>query len=236
LSQKRTQRTTQVNRLELVHNFMGGLGSASTSPDPEKLAALIRDTEHTVKGVYKGRKPSISPSNFGKLTPQEMWLILNDRGDEIENNFSPELKFKMMSGGIIEHAWVLAMREAGIEVDTAPEINPITIHGVTIKGTPDYVIDGKVWDCKTTNVWSYKSKFLDPKALAYNDKYGYLCQGVAYSKMTGLPFGGWDVIETNMFNFKSLDASEIEYEMDCAWEAACSNLEKAVKADTLEEL
>lgn len=224
------------SRITKVRNLLHGLGDTTKKPKPVHLSDMLQDVKSVVKGTYKGRKPSISASNIGSLTSKEMWLILNDRGDEIKPDFSPELKFKMLSGGLIEHAWVMAMREAGIEVVTSVDAKPIEVCGITIKGTPDYVIDGKVWDCKTTNMFSFQGKFKDAYNLVEQDKYGYLCQLKVYSLMTGLPMGGWDVIDTNFFNFKSIEAKDIEMEIDMAWEAAQIRLQAALIAERLEDL
>lgn len=206
------------------------------------IAEMLSNIEDTIRSVFKGREPTISPSSTNMST-KDMWLILNGRANEVEKDFSPELKLKMIAGGVLEHVIVALMEHAGVKfADKQKKVELIIkeANNFKMKGTLDYIIEDKkhlkVWDMKTTNMFSFKNKFSSPDKLAENDKFGYLGQAKAYELGAGVPFGGWHVVETNFFNFNEVKADNIQYEIDNAWETFVYKLNKAINAKTMEEL
>lgn len=206
-------------------------------PDESNLEKCLEDIKHCILSSCKGRKPSISPSQT-KMSARDMWLILNGRGNEIVKDFTPELKLKMLAGSVLEPVIVFLMKEAGVKFDSTQASVELTlpVSGYTMRGSCDYVIDGKVWDLKTTNSFSFNKKFKSAEDLAANDSYGYLGQGGLYAMGAGLPFGGWHAIETNFFNFKEMEADEIQYEIDMEIEHFDKKLARVMTYKTLEEL
>tara|TARA_R100000951_G_scaffold63860_3_gene53622 strand:+ start:3314 stop:4003 length:690 start_codon:yes stop_codon:yes gene_type:complete len=221
--------------LNKLKKFLDEKVGKGHKPSPDNLSECLKEIEKGIVNTLKGRKPSISPSQTNKSV-SDMWLILNGRGDEIVNDFSPELRLKMLAGTVLEPLFVLLMKEAGVEFDATQGKTEIKVtDDFTMFGSYDYIIDGEVIDLKTTNMFSYSGKFKNQDTFAENDKYGYLGQAICYAKGAGKPFGGWHVLETNFFNFKELKADQLGYDMECAWDGFVERLSKARKCKTYEE-
>lgn len=221
--------------LNKLKKFLDTCVGNGHTPNPDALSECMKEIERGIVNTLKGRKPSISPSQTNRSV-SDMWLILNGRGEEIQNDFSPELRLKMLAGTVLEPLFVLLMKEAGVKFDATQGFAEIQVtDDFKMKGSFDYIIDGEVWDLKTTNMFSYSGKFKNAETFVEQDKYGYLGQAKSYELGAGKPFAGWHALETNFFNFKELRSDDMQYEMDLAWDDFVERLKKAQQCKSYEE-
>jgi len=104
---------------------------------------------------------------------------------------------KFFMGDLLEAAVFAIMKGAGLNIEETQTKVQYSQDGVTVDGTLDVVIDGKVYDVKTASKYSFQQKFGDANAfhnMLTDDPFGYLTQGYMYAEARGLPFGGWIVL------------------------------------------
>lgn len=133
-------------------------------------------------------------SAIGKPLCQE---TLRKRGaPRAEEPYNTTMKF--LIGHMIEALSVAIMQGAGINVERQQETVSVDVtDDVTVSGSIDCVIDGKVYDIKSASPYAFTHKFQDPAGwgnMASDDPFGYLPQAYLYAEGTGLPFGGWIAI------------------------------------------
>jgi hypothetical protein len=106
--------------------------------------------------------------------------------------------YTFMVGDMSEQWLILVMQAAGIELDYDIPVT-LQIGGYIINGTVDVIIDGKVYDIKTMSSKSFQmyTNFGGFKDVAEDDPFGYVEQLFAYSEASGLPPGGWIIINKN---------------------------------------
>jgi len=81
----------------------------------------------------------------------------------------------------------------------------------TIEGRQDVEIDNKVWDIKSASPYSFDKKFGEAggfNEVVKDDSFGYASQGFLYGEATGLPFGGWIVINKSSGEVAVVEAPE----------------------------
>jgi hypothetical protein len=139
-------------------------------------------------------------------------------------NFAP----KMAMGSMTEALAVLVMKHAGIPVTDEQKRVALKItvddREVTINGSLDVVIDGAVWDVKSTSEQGFK-KFNDYSTLKREDTFGYIQQLFGYAYAAGLKPGGWIVVEKTSQKWKFLPVpddwkQEQEEAMRSIWNTA----------------
>ena len=104
---------------------------------------------------------------------------------------------RFVTGDMLELWLLMVMKAAGVNIQSQDKSVSVDIGGISIKGTLDVIIDDVVWDIKSASAFSFRKFQEGYKAVIENDTFGYASQGFLYSKATGLPFGGWIVINKN---------------------------------------
>ena len=147
-------------------------------------------------------------SNLGKPRCQ-LWFEKN-RPEEAAPR-QPYFLMQMLIGDITEAVFKGLLRAAQVDF-TDTDLVVLEIEGVSIKGSYDLILDGKVDDVKSASPWSYKNKFDSFDTLADGDSFGYVAQLVAYAEAAGLDVGGWWVIEKSNGAFKYVAADGVDKE------------------------
>jgi len=151
-----------------------------------------------------GRDFTVRMSNAGRPRCQLWW-----QKNHPEEGSKPSYDFimKMLLGDVIEVLALLLMRGAGIPVQSYHGKVELQLDDdATIKGEYDVVIDGKVWDIKSSSPFAFEHKFKDFNAVKDDDSFGYVAQGFGYAKANGMPFGGWIVINKSTGEWKFIEA------------------------------
>lgn len=106
-------------------------------------------------------------------------------------------KMKMLIGDMIESAAVVIMKAAGIKVEAESQPVSLDIAGVTINGTYDVKIDGKIYDIKSASPYSFSHKFGEGgfSNLLADDSFGYVAQGFGYAEADNGKFAGWIAVD-----------------------------------------
>lgn len=151
-----------------------------------------------------GRDFTVRMSNAGRPRCQLWW-----QKNHPENASKPSYDFimKMLLGDVIEVLALLLMRGAGIPVESYHGRVELELDGDrSIQGEYDVVIDGKVWDIKSASPFAFEHKFKDFETVRADDSFGYMAQGFGYAKASGMPFGGWIVINKSTGEWKFIEA------------------------------
>lgn len=190
---------------------------SSTVVDIEKfpLKPAAGDVEYFLRKIYEDdpAKPfSIRMSNIGR--PLCQLQMEQAKAPKVADDWNLPLKF--MYGAIIEGLTMSILRHAGVNIEAEqqevdlPVRHPVNFR-ISVKGTLDVVIDGKVYDIKSASSHSYKEKFASYEALKEQDTFGYLPQLYGYAKAAEIPPGGWIVIDKSSGDIKVLEAPD-DYE------------------------
>ena len=127
----------------------------------------------------------------------------------------------MFFGGVIEATAVCILKAAGVNIEAEQmEVSlPVSLirGGKTdIKGTLDLIIDGKVWDVKSSSSYMFANKFASYSSLKANDEFGYCAQLFGYAASIDRPAGGWVVVDKSSGLLKIIAIPEEEEEADKA--------------------
>tara|TARA_R110000868_G_scaffold135430_6_gene347947 strand:+ start:304 stop:1179 length:876 start_codon:yes stop_codon:yes gene_type:complete len=151
-----------------------------------------------------GQKFRVRMSNAGRAKCQ-LWFQKNH--PEKANKPSYDFIMKMLLGDVIEVLALLLMRGAGIPIESYHGKVTLDLDGSeSINGEYDVVIDGKVWDIKSSSPFAFEHKFKDFETVRADDSFGYMAQGFGYAKASGMPFGGWIVINKSTGEWKFVEA------------------------------
>jgi hypothetical protein len=142
-------------------------------------------------------------SNLGRPTCQ-LWF--QKHYPDMAEDKSYDFVMRMLIGDAVEVLSLFAMKLAGVPVESVSGKVSMELDGDTINGEYDVIIDGKVWDVKSASPYSYQNKFKDFTSICNDDPFGYVSQGFAYSKATGVPFGGWIVVNKSTGEIKFVEA------------------------------
>lgn len=150
------------------------------------------------------RNFTVRMSNAGRPRCQ-LWFQKNH--PEEGQAFSYDFIMKMLLGDTIEVLSLLLMRSAGIPVESYHGKVELTFDDdVFIQGEYDVVIDGKVWDIKSASPFAFEHKFKSFEDVKNDDSFGYVAQGFGYANASGMPFGGWIVINKSTGEWKFVEA------------------------------
>ena len=176
--------------------------------------------EHVAKRVNKDRKQgfTLRMSTIGRPLCQ-LQHEHNKTLAEPRNEYQRQYTF--MVGDMSELWLMMIMKAAGIPVDDYDIHTSVELYKTNIQGTVDIVIAGGIWDIKTTSSASFKkyTDFGGFSNLVEDDPFGYVVQGVLYSKALGLPFKGWIILNKNTgdidicetpINFSEYEKSALE--------------------------
>ena len=174
----------------LVDDIYNLVDTGKKKPDQEALFALgstIMDAVKRQLWMATSDAPGrLRMSNIGKPCSRQLWYDIN--GDDKAEGFSPQTRLKFMIGDIVEAFIIYLAKEAGHSV--TEQQAEIEMDG--IKGHIDCVIDDELVDIKSAS--SFAMKKFKNGTLPDDDPFGYIIQGHLYGEATGLPFGGWIVI------------------------------------------
>jgi hypothetical protein len=171
----------------------------------DNLAQRVRSTMATQFNEGE-REFKVSMSGIGKPLCIQQRAKAKDK-KELD---PPNLKTKFAYGYLTEALVMSIIEAAGIKVESFQEEVEVDLGGKQpIQGTLDVVIDGKVWDIKSTASRSFYSVYSKPDGfdkLAADDAFGYIPQGYLYAEGKGLPFGGWIALNKESGEIAVLEA------------------------------
>ena len=171
----------------------------------DNLAQRVRSTMDTQFNEGE-RDFKISMSGIGKPLCIQQRAKAKDK-KELD---PPNLKTKFAYGYLTEALVMSIIEAAGIKVESFQEEVEVDLGGKQpIQGTLDVVIDGKVWDIKSTASRAFYSIYSKPDGfdkLAADDAFGYIPQGYLYAEGKGLPFGGWIALNKESGEIAVLEA------------------------------
>ena len=171
-------------------------GEVSNPPEAVlNFADSCRDSVTTQ--LNKQRQYKIRMSGLGRPLCQQ---LLEKKGVEQEVQYN--MLFRFLFGDLVESIAVLVLEQAGIDIIEKQKAVNLNIGGTNVSGTLDLIIrdefgQDKVWDVKSASEWAYKFKYTGYggyEKIKEDDPFGYIMQGHLYGEATGLPFGGWIVI------------------------------------------
>ena len=165
---------------------------------PEAVLDFAKSCEEAVsRQLNKERHFKIRMSGLGRPVCQQ---LLEKKG--IHQEIQYNMLFRFLFGDIVEAIAVLVLEQAGIDIIDKQKAVSLNIDGTDVSGTLDLIIrdefgQDKVWDIKSASEWAYKFKYTGYggyEKIKEDDPFGYIMQGHLYGEATGLPFGGWIVI------------------------------------------
>ena len=165
---------------------------------PEAVLDFANSCEEAVsKQLNKERHYKIRMSGLGRPVCQQ---LLEKKG--IQQEIQYNMLFRFLFGDIVEAIAVLVLEQAGVDIIDKQKAVSLNIDGTDVSGTLDLIIrdefgQDKVWDIKSASEWAYKFKYTGYggyEKIKEDDPFGYIMQGHLYGEATGLPFGGWIVI------------------------------------------
>lgn len=193
----------------LVKNFLQR--ATNESPLDIDYEQLIEEAGESFKQAL--RKQFVEPrrdfgirmSNVGRPSCQ-LWMQKHHPEEQEKKPY--DFIMKMLMGDALEVISVFVMKAAGVTIDEASGKCSLALDDRKIDGEFDLIIDGKVWDVKSTSPYSFQNKFKDFNTLAEDDTFGYVAQGFGYSEATGKPFGGWIAINKVTGEWKFVEADD----------------------------
>ena len=130
-------------------------------------------------------------SNLGKPVCQLYHDKKGTKKDVVDAELIP-VRFAM--GALVE-AWLfMIIKASGLNVEGSNVPVTLDVGGSQISGELDIIIDGVIYDVKTTSTSSFYKFEQGFEAVLADDPFGYVVQGYSYAKASGLPFGGWIVL------------------------------------------
>tara|TARA_R100001530_G_scaffold59256_3_gene42963 strand:- start:832 stop:1737 length:906 start_codon:yes stop_codon:yes gene_type:complete len=148
----------------------------------------------------KSQEYSMRMSGIGKPLCQQK---LEQQG--VQGTVDRTLVMRFLFGDLVEAAAIAIMKAAGVDVESEQEQCELDIGGITLQGTLDVEVDGKVWDVKSSSGYSFASKFGPEHGgftkIEEEDAFGYIPQGFLYAESRGKPFGGWIAVDKSTGEF-----------------------------------
>ncbi|MFN7834858.1 MAG: hypothetical protein ACK5NY_03570 [Burkholderiaceae bacterium] len=200
--------------LKQLREFIGAHGAKGlVEPTPAEMKAAVEAIRTSLENQFS-QKGSYYPraSSLGHPARRLWWM---KRYPHLQGDVAPTTRMTFFQGDALE-AWFMLWLKVTSRVTKKFKVTHVQhkgqteFAGETVRGTCDLVIDGRLYDVKTTNDAHYTEKWQSFETLVANDTYGYIEQAALYAKMLNLPFGGWIVINKNNGEFKLVEA-EGEY-------------------------
>lgn len=195
-----------------IHSFLQKVTEGKSSVDGDILDMVAQDVRDSLARQFSGEKRSfrLRMSNIGRKKCQ-LWFEKNQPDEKIPN--SPYFLINMILGDIVEAVFKGLLRAAKVEFGDSEQVT-LKLNDMSVDGTYDLVLNGRVDDVKSSSPWAYENKFIDLATLQGKDSFGYVSQLVGYAKAKGIPVGGWWVVNKANGNFKYVSASEVDVDKE----------------------
>ncbi len=134
----------------------------------------------------------IRMSQIGKDIREQQAELLGLPKDE-EDEYNLVLKF--LYGDVCEAIVMTLLHASGVNVEDEQKAVKRDVAGITLEGTYDVKINGKIYDVKSCSPYAFTNKFgLGFDNVEKTDTFGYCTQLVNYAEATGSSVGGWIII------------------------------------------
>ena len=194
-----------------VHQYLSSVQAGDAALSDGVIEQIVQDVRQALVKQFAKRddKFRLRMSNIGR-DYCKLWYDKNEPENAIPR--STNFVINMMIGDIVEAIFKGLLVQSGVKFSNGEDVSMDLGAGVTINGTPDLIMDGKVDDIKSASPWSYTNKFKDFETLAESDSFGYVAQLGGYAKAAGVKPGGWWVINKGTGEFKYVPAGDIDSE------------------------
>jgi hypothetical protein len=192
-----------------VHQYLSSVQAGEATLSDEVIDQVTKDVRDALVRQFSKRDETfrLRMSNIGRDYCR-LWFDKNDPKSAIP--FSTNFIINMMIGDIVEAVFKGLLVQAGVSFQNGQKVTWDLGAGVSIDGTPDLIIDGKVDDVKSASPWSYENKFKDYATLADKDSFGYVAQLAGYAQAAKVEPGGWWVVNKATGQFKYVAAEGID--------------------------
>tara|TARA_R110002020_G_scaffold321290_2_gene537206 strand:- start:125 stop:991 length:867 start_codon:yes stop_codon:yes gene_type:complete len=209
---------------EYLQLYLQKVVSGEADISPVSIAFFKRECARALSKQFTGsaRRWSMRMSALGKPLCQQQ---LERDGVETKTELEYNSVNRFLFGDILEALIYVQLKEAGVNVQGYQKPVRLELEGVMLQGTLDIIIDGAVWDIKTSSPYAFTSKFTNYKRVKDNDPFGYVVQGHLYGAAENKPFGGWIVINKSSGEIQICSAPSIQdEEREAALNTAAHNI------------
>ena len=195
-----------------IHSFLQRAAEGKSFVDGDILDTVAKDVRDSLARQFSGEKRTfkLRMSNIGRKKCQ-LWFEKNHPGEKISD--SPYFLINMILGDIIEAVFKGLLRASKVEFGDSEKVS-LKLNDMSVDGTYDLVLNGRVDDVKSASPWAYENKFTDLDTLQGKDSFGYVSQLVGYAKAKGVPVGGWWVVNKANGNFKYISANSVDVDKE----------------------
>ena len=209
---------------EYLQLYLQKVVSGEADISPVSIAFFKRECARALSKQFTGsaRRWSMRMSALGKPLCQQQ---LERDGVETKTELEYNSVNRFLFGDILEALIYVQLKEAGVNVQGYQKPVRLELEGVMLQGTLDIIIDGAVWDIKTSSPYAFTSKFTNYRRVKDNDPFGYVVQGHLYGAAENKPFGGWIVIKKSSGEIQICSAPSIQdEEREAALNTAAHNI------------
>jgi hypothetical protein len=191
-----------------VHQYLSNVQAGEATLSEEVIEQITNDVRSALIRQFSKRDDTfrLRMSNIGRDYCQ-LWFDKNDPKSAIP--FSTNFIINMMIGDIVEAVFKGLLVQSGVSFANGEKVT-WDLGTVSIDGTPDLILDGKVDDVKSASPWSYENKFKSYSTLAEKDSFGYVAQLAGYAQAAKVKPGGWWVVNKATGEFKYVAAEGID--------------------------
>jgi hypothetical protein len=199
-----------------IQDYMQKATRGEVTVSPSAIMDFAKECEESVeKQLNKKRKFSIRMSGLGRPLCQQ---LLDRQG--IQEDMDYNALFRFLFGDLVESVMVLIMEQAEVDIVAKQKPVKLTLAGHEVTGTLDLILRDemgieKVWDVKSASEWAFKFKYTGYGGydkIKEDDPFGYVMQGHLYGEATGLPFGGWIVVNKSSGELAMVEAPDWQAE------------------------
>jgi hypothetical protein len=191
-----------------VHQYLSNVQAGEATLSDKVIDQITTDVRNALVKQFSKRDKNfrLRMSNIGRDYCQ-LWFDKNDPDAAVP--FSTNFIINMMIGDIVEAVFKGLLVQSGVSFTNGEQVT-WNLGTVSIDGTPDLIMDGKVDDVKSASPWSYENKFKDYSTLAEKDSFGYVAQLVGYAEAAKVKPGGWWVVNKANGEFKYVSAEDAQ--------------------------
>jgi hypothetical protein len=190
-----------------VHQYLSNVQAGEATLSDAVIEQITTDVRNALVKQFSKRDKEfrLRMSNIGRDYCQ-LWFDKNDPDAAVP--FSTNFIINMMIGDIVEAVFKGLLVQSGVSFTNGEKVT-WDLGTVSIDGTPDLIMDGKVDDVKSASPWSYENKFKDYATLSEKDSFGYVSQLVGYAEAAKVQPGGWWVVNKANGEFKYVAADGV---------------------------